>query len=156
MDNRKELTMTLVDCFIYGHRLMDEYEAIQRTFSETILYPAESHIVMEIGRQPGTTVTELSERMKKTPSACSQLVRKLRNKGLVMQTRNETNNRIYHLNLTERGMEVFQSHEHYDQVCHEREVSYLQIFSAEELQTYIRVQEKLNLAIAQSNQLGEM
>lgn len=156
MDNRTDLTMALVECFLQGHRLMDEYESIQRTFSEIILYPAESHVIMEIGRQPGTTVTELSEKMKKTPSACSQLVRKLRNKGLVMQTRNETNNRIYHLDLTEKGIEVFRSHEQYDQACHEREVSYLQIFSAEELQTYIRVQEKLNLAIEQSNQLEEV
>lgn len=155
MEKRNELTMKLVDIFIQGHRLMDEYESIRRTFSDMVLYPVESHIIMEIGRQPGTTVTELSEKTKKTPSACSQQIRKLREKGLVFQTRNEVNNRIYHLYLTEKGQEVFESHEQYEKMCHEREMNHLKDFSAEELETYMRVQANLNLAIEESNQAND-
>lgn len=155
MEKRNQLTMKLVETFIQGHRLMDEYESIRRIFSDMVLYPVESHIIMEIGRQPGTTVTELSEKTKKTPSACSQQIRKLREKNLVFQTRNEVNNRIYHLYLTEKGQEVFESHEQYERMCHQREMDYLKDFSAEELETYIRIQAKLNLAIEESNQVSD-
>lgn len=156
MGKRNELTIELVACFIQGHRLMEEYESIRRTFSEMTLYPVETHVIMEIGRQPGITVTELSEKMKKTPSACSQQIRKLREKGLVIQTRSEINNRIYYLHLTDKGQEVFQIHEQYENMCHEREAAHLQNFSVEELETYIQIQTKLNLAIKESNQVGEV
>ena len=75
-----------------------------------ILYQSEAHIIDLIGEHPEITVTELAAILKKTPSACSQIVRKLRAKGWVEQVRNAENNRIYNLYLTESGKQVYQAH----------------------------------------------
>lgn len=151
MDSRKSTVMKAIHTLFEGHQLLTEYEGIRHSFEEITLYPAESHVVQAIGRLPGTTVTDLSVALKKTPSACCQIVRKLRAKGLVLQKRSEDNNRIYYLHLTELGWKVFRSHEAYDAICLEREIQYLERFTKEELETYIRIQEQLNLAFQEGN-----
>ena len=48
-----------------------------------------------IGRNAGITITELADDFGKTRSACSQMVKKLRDKGWVEQVRNKENNDEY-------------------------------------------------------------
>ena len=90
--------------------------------------------------------TELAAILKKTPSACSQIVRKLRAKGWVEQVRNAENNRIYNLYLTESGKQVYQAHTAFNQSCQEATFQLLSNFSPEELEHHLMVQRKLNEA----------
>ena len=57
----------------------------------------------------GITISEMAYRTKKTPSAYSQMIRKLRKKGLVEQTRNKENLREYMLNLTPDGKQMLRN-----------------------------------------------
>lgn len=149
-DQKKQAYSKLLQALLEGRRLLNEYDASPHRYGDTVLFQAESHLIQEIGRNPDTTITDLSEKLGKTPSACSQLVRKLRNKGLVAQTRNKTNNRIYHLNLTDAGWMIYQDHEHYDEVCRQRELRYLVPFSPEDLELFTRIQLCLNQAFQES------
>ena len=129
-----------------AYDLMYEYDSLPHRYGAHILYQSEAHIIDLIGEHPEITVTELAAILKKTPSACSQIVRKLRAKGWVEQVRNAENNRIYNLYLTESGKQVYQAHTAFNQSCQEATFQLLSNFSPEELEHHLMVQRKLNEA----------
>lgn len=127
-----------------AYDLMFEYDSMPHRYGDDTLYQMEAHTIQEIGRRPGITVTDLAARMGKTPSACSQQVRKLRDKGWVSQTRNTANNREYNLKLTGHGWAIFRSHEEFDNNCYLRSYEHLAAFSEQQLRTYLAVQREIN------------
>lgn len=129
-----------------AYDLMYEYDSLPHRYGAHILYQSEAHIIDQIGEHPEITVTELAAILKKTPSACSQIVRKLRAKGWVEQVRNAENNRIYNLSLTESGQAVYQEHTAFNRSCQEATFQLLSNFSLEELEHHLMVQQKLNRA----------
>lgn len=129
-----------------AYDLMVEYDSLPHHYGDNILYQAEAHIIDLIALYPGITITDLSNIQKKTASACSQIVRKLRNKNWVEQSRNCNNNRQYNLTLTAKGMQVYQNHQTFCDDCEQRTYAMLDEFSDDELETALRVQRKLNEA----------
>lgn len=126
--------------------LMMEYDELPHHYGSEILYQAEGHIIDLIAAYPDITVTDLSNILRKTSSACSQMVRKLREKGLVEQTRNRDNNRLYNLRLTTAGQQVFRDHMEFNRQCQDITFSMLDSFSDEELAAHLRVQKRINEA----------
>lgn len=145
-DTRSELLKKLWAAQDEAYDLMAEYDSLPHHYGEMILYQAEAYIVSWIGRMPDITTSELAERLKKTPSACSQIIRKLVDKGLVTQTRNPKNKRLYNLRLTEMGEQVHRDHITFNEYCQDITFKMLQEFSEEELATHVRVQERINQA----------
>lgn len=145
-DTRSELLKKLWAAQDEAYDLMTEYDSFPHHYGEMILYQAEAYIVSWIGRMPDITTSELAERLKKTPSACSQIIRKLVDKGLVTQTRNPKNKRLYNLRLTEMGEQVHRDHITFNEYCQDITFKMLQEFSEEELATHVRVQERINQA----------
>lgn len=129
-----------------AYELMSEYDSLPHHYGSEVLYQAEAYIVNLVGQHPGITVTQLAEILNKTTSACSQIVRKLRAKGFVEQIRNPGNNRLYNLELTPEGSEVFQAHIRFNQECQEKTFELLRDFTDEELRIHLRVQDRLNEA----------
>lgn len=125
--------------------LMNEYDSLPHYYGEDLMYQAEGNIVDLIAIYPGITATELGEILKRTVSACSQIVRKLRAKGLVEQTRNP-NNRLYNLTLTESGQKVYEARRAFNQECQSITFALLAGFTDEELEAHLRVQQALNQA----------
>lgn len=148
-EGRYALFLQLLDALDEGCRLMEVYDAMPHRYGGETLYQAESHTIALIGRSPGITVTDLAARLQKTPSACSQMVRRLREKGWVTQAKNARNNREQNLGLTEHGWVIFENHERFDRECHQRSCRNLAAFSDEELRTYLAVQEHLNASFRQ-------
>ena len=97
-----------------AYDLMSEYDSLPHSYGENVLYQAEAHLIDRIALHPGVTVTDLANMVRKTPSACSQLVRKLRDKGWVEQVRNAANNRQVMLRLTPAGEHVYRDHAAFD------------------------------------------
>lgn len=129
-----------------AYELMSEYDSLPHHYGSVVLYQAEAYIVDLVGQYPGITVTRLAEMLNKTTSACSQIVRKLRAKGFLEQIRNPDNNRLYNLELTETGEEVFRAHINFNRECQERAFKLLREFTDEELSIHLQVQKKLNEA----------
>lgn len=129
-----------------AYYLMSEYDLIPHRYGDVMLYQAEAHMVDLIALYPDITITDLSRIMRKTPSACSQTVRKLRDKGLVEQFRNRANNREFHLRLTESGRTLYQDHADFTKECQLRTFSRLDEFTEEELALALRVQSRINEA----------
>lgn len=140
-----------------GCGLINEYDAIPHDYGTATLYQAESQLIHLVGEHPGIMAVELAAILKKTPSACSQLIRKLRAKGWMEQVRNKENNREYRLYLTVSGWEIFGGHNQFEQACYRRSFDNLSEFSEADFQTYIRIQKKLNetfaLDVAESRQI---
>lgn len=143
-DIRDVLFDSIMDEYENSVRLMRMYDEMPHQYGDSILYQMESHIVELIGCHPGITATEISEILKKTPSACSQVIRKLRNKGLVYQNRSEENNRIYNLYLTENGWELYSAHATVDDECDRRKKEKLVKYSEAELKMFLEIQKLIN------------
>ena len=71
-------------------------------------------------------------------------MRRMKDKGWLIQTRNSDNNREYNLHLTEEGQKIYNYHLKFEEACYRRSARMLDEFSEEELETYIRIQKKLN------------
>lgn len=145
-EKRKELLKQLWEAQDAAYDLMCEYDSLPHHYGENILYQAEGHIIDLIAAYPGITITDLGNILKKTPSACSQIVRKLKAKGWVEQTRNEANNRQYNLELTESGRRVYEDHLEFNRFCQRETYTLLAQFTDEELAHHVAVQQKLNEA----------
>ena len=115
-----------------AYDLMCEYDGLPHHYGENILYQAEGHLIDLIALYPGITTTDLAGILKKTVSACSQLVHKMRKKGWIKQTRNENNNRQYNLELTESGQKVYKDHAEFSQNCQKITFDMLNEFSNDE------------------------
>lgn len=146
MGSREQILKEIWDAQDEAYELMVEYDSLPHHYGENILYQAEGEIIDLIAVHPGVTITDLGNILKKTASACSQIVRKLREKGFVEQTRNRDNNRVYNLTLTEAGMKIYQDHRAFTQNCQDITFARLSEFSEEELETHLRVQKKINEA----------
>ena len=145
-DQREALLRQIWAAQDEAYDLMYEYDSLPHQYGENTLYQSEAHIIDLIGEHPEITVTELAAVLKKTPSACSQIVRKLRAKGWVEQVRNPENNRIFNLYLTESGQRVYQDHTAFNQSCQSATFRLLETFSTQELEHHLMVQRKLNEA----------
>ena len=146
MCDRFECFEQVIAVFDRGYDLALEYDSIPHRYGDEVLYQSEMHLIQAVGREPNITITAISKQSYKTKSACSQMVHKLRRKGLLYQSRNKENNREYNLNLTERGWEIYKLHEAFDKRCLIRSCTYLDSFTTQELEIYIAVQSKLNQA----------
>lgn len=145
-EKRQELLKSIWEAQDTASLLMSEYDSIPHYYGDAHLFQAEALIVELIANHPGITVTELSRHLHKTPSACSQLVRKLREKNYVEQTRNVDNNRIYNLSLTPKGKKLYADHEAFTMNCQKITFEMLSDFTDEELRHHLMVQNRINEA----------
>ena len=143
---REDILMQIWAAQDEAYSLMTEYDTLPHYYGETVLYQAEAYIINHIGRMPDITTTELAAALNKTPSACSQSVRKLIDKGLITQRRNARNKRLYNLRLTGYGQQVFQDHIEFNRDCQKNTFRMLEKFSTAELENYLRVQQRINAA----------
>ena len=131
-----------------SYDLMSDYDAIPHHYGDEYLYQSESQIIHVVGDHPGITAKELSDLIRKTPSFCSQNIKKLRAKGYMEQIKNKNNAREYLLQLTEKGKEMYAAHRDFEQRCLERTLGNLRGFSDDELRKFIELQKKINETFA--------
>ena len=147
-EKRSELLEQIWNQQNQAYDLMCEYDAMPHRYGECMLYQAEAHMIDLIAQYPDITAADLAVILRKTPSACSQTLRKLREKGLVEQLRNAANNRQYKLQLTESGQALYRDHAAFSADCQQRTFDRLAEFTEEELALYLRVQQRINEAYA--------
>ena len=144
--NREEILRQLWAEQDKAFDLMTEYDSLPHHYGSNVLYQAEAYVIHEIGKNPYTTATEIAQVLNKTKSACSQIMKKLIQKGLVEQIRNEENRRIFNLVLTKDGEKLYQDHIEFNESCKKNTFEMLSKFSDEELMIHIKVQEEINRA----------
>ena len=121
-----------------------ENVALPKCYGEIALYYTERKLLVMIGETPDITITEMAAVIQKTPSFCSQIIKKVVNYGWVEQIRNASNKRVYNLRLTEEGSKAYAVYAGYNETEKSAIMEVLNQFSTEELESYTRIQEALN------------
>ena len=147
-EKRRELLEQIWNQQNQAYDLMCEYDAMPHRYGACMLYQAQAHMIDLIAQYPDITAADLAVILRKTPSACSQTLRKLREKGLVEQLRNTANNRQYKLQLTESGQALYRDHAAFDKQCQALTFRRLEGFTEAELATYLSIQRRINEAYA--------
>ncbi len=119
--------------------------ALPKYFGEIALYYTERKLLVMIGEKPDVTITEMASAIHKTPSICSQIIKKFVNYGWVEQIRNAANKRVYNLRLTEEGSKAYAVFAGYNEAEKSAVITVLNQFSTEELEHYTKIQEAINV-----------
>jgi len=152
---RYELFCKMIDELDVAFGLVHEYDSQLHDYNGVVLYQAESQMIKLIGNYPGISAHECSDILKKTLSACSQLVKKLKRKGWICQERNEQNNRVYNLYLTEEGKNIYEKHKEFEEGCYRRTFQLLDGLPGEDFETFLRVQKLINKGFQQDVEDGK-
>lgn len=140
----KKLFNQMIETIDEGYDLMLEYANKAHQYHNMMLYPVETHTLQMIGNHPGITASFISKKLNKTPSACSQILRKLEKKELIIKVKNPDNNREYNLYLTDLSKVIYAQHEQLDDNILSRYYQNLSTLTNEEIQIYLKVQKALN------------
>ena len=92
-----------------------QYQKFPKNYgTEDLLYMAEVHLLQQIAKNDGITVTQLAQIRGKSSSSISQLVNKLVRKGMICREAIPNDKKRFKLRLTEKGEIVNTYHEKYD------------------------------------------
>ena len=141
---RYNLFCDLIAQLDIASELIQEYDTQLHDYKGTVLYQAESQLIKLIGHHPGISAVECAVIFKKTMSACSQLIKKLKSKGWIKQERNEQNKRVYNLYLTDAGKVIYENHKEFEESCYQRTFGLLDSFAEKDFDTYIQIQKLIN------------
>lgn len=145
----------MIDELDAAYELIHEYDSQLHNYNGVVLYQAESQLIKLIGNRPGIPAHECAEIQKKTLSACSQLVKKLKAKGWIRQERNVDNNRIYNLYLTDEGNVIYDKHRAFEEKCYMRTFRLLDSMSEKDFETYLSIQRLINEGFRQDIEDGK-
>jgi DNA-binding MarR family transcriptional regulator len=99
-------------------QFIETYNTIPQNYHDIFTYTKQkSHTIQMIGQHHGLTISELASLQNKTKSACSQMIKNLNEKNFVKITKKTTNKKERYLYLTEKGTEIYNSHEAFDHKC---------------------------------------
>lgn len=140
----KELFKEMIEVIDQGYEFIEEYDNRTHQFDELLLYPVETHIIKIVGNHNEITTSEIARILNRTVSACSQILKRLEQKGLIYKKKNPHNNRKYHLSLSEKGKNIFYQHDQMEKEILKRYYQNMKMFNDEELKIYIRIQKALN------------
>ncbi len=143
---KEELFLELWNEQNIAYDLMTEYDGIPHCYGDYVLYHVEGQIIDLIAAHPGITCTDIADITNKTTSACSQIIKKLKNRKWISQVRNEKNNRKYNLILTVEGMKIYEERKSFTSKCQEIMKIMLDKYTEEELNHHIQIQKTINQA----------
>lgn len=99
-------------------RFLNKYELVCKkafSFDGTLLHPAEIHTLEFIRSKQASFVSEIAKNMGTTRGAASQMVLRLKNKGLLSQTPDRLNKSRQLLKITAKGLGSCQAHQAHHQ-----------------------------------------
>lgn len=146
-NERYELFLEMMDAFNRMHDDMAEYGRLPRIYGGFLFYEREVHLLRSIGNTPGISITELAKEFRYTTSACSQIVKKMCEKGFVEKKKNSRNNKEISLYLTEPGNRIYQYHDKFDGMCYKRNFDHLGEFTDKEIEITAAVTRRFNECI---------
>ncbi len=93
------------------HRIVDLFRNVDRIIKRTIdkrvedtgVYRSQHRMLMILGRHPEISQTELAEKLEISPAAVAVSLKKLEKAGYISRQSNESDNRVNHVAITEKG-----------------------------------------------------
>lgn len=97
------------------------------------LQTASIHFIETIGKHEDANMTELAVKLDITKGAVSQMAKKLEDKGLIIRSHNDSNDKDTFFHLTQEGWKVFNGHEKLHSEMYSKIERTLQELSPEDL-----------------------
>lgn len=103
-----------------------QWEDKKRTYgTDMLLSKAEIHTIVAVGDNPNINVTSLANTLGITKGAASQMIYKLVDKGVVEKKVSPDSDTEVVLNLTEKGLINYKSHEEYHRQTNDKALNIL-------------------------------
>lgn len=119
----------------YFDRILDRYQSLPRCYgSDFLLFSSEADLLEEIGDHEPITATELARRKISTPSAISQIVKKLDSKNLLQRDTLDGNRKTIYLRLSEEGRKIYEYHRAHKEKTYESYLNELSGYSAADIE----------------------
>lgn len=100
----------------------------------------ESHLVLDIEKRPGITVTELAKERSCSKSAITQAVNRLEKKGLVQRAKASDNQKASLLFVTPKGRTLTHNHISFDIKDAQELINHIKTkFSDDEIRTFFSI-----------------
>lgn len=141
--DKKDLVLEALERVEDISDIMREYDSVQHVYGGYRLYQTEAHMIEQVGDNPGINASQLAGIFKKSVSACSQIIKKLLQKKLIIQRYTPENCKIRRLYLTEAGEKVYMDHRALENDFFERDVKEFKDIPASELETFLKISEKI-------------
>lgn len=148
------LFLEMVDEIFEASNLIQEYDYQCHDYNGIRLYRVESMVIRLIGSNPGISAAECARKMNRTLSASSQLIKKLKKKQLVIQVKNESNNRINNLYLTEEGEKIYEKYRQLAEKNQRKTYHLLAGCGEEDFHRFIQIMKLLNIGFHQRVEEG--
>lgn len=88
-------------------RLMHGYSSLNfMQFKELGIHPGQLPVMKNVYEQEGITLRELAKRLHIKPPTVTVTIQRLEKSGLVYKTADESDQRVSHIYLTEKGKEI--------------------------------------------------
>lgn len=145
MDKDVELINTVLTAALRLQQEFYKYLNVPRLYGgNVVLYMREAHLLMVLG-DAGRMLSaeELAASLEITHGAVTQLTDRLEKKGYVYRDKSPKDKRLILRGLTDKGKEAYAIHRTYDAERMAALRSRCRDFSAEELQTFVRVADRL-------------
>ena len=106
--------------------------SIEKRVEGTGVYRSQHRLLMNLGRNPECSQTELAEKLEISPAAVAVSLKKLEKAGYIIRQSKESDNRINHIAVTQKGRETIDV-----SICYfkELELALFQDFTEEEMKT---------------------
>ncbi len=106
----------IIKLYFKSMKTMATIESTPRDFGTgDMLYSSEIHTVVEIGKHPGCSLTELAAYLDITKGGAGKFVKKLLLKELITKTQLPDNKKEVIFNITEKGKVAYEHHELFEQ-----------------------------------------
>lgn len=120
------------------HRIMNLFRAADQTLKRSIgkrvegtgVYRSQHRLLMILGKHPECSQTELAEMLDISPAAVAVSLKKLEKAGFIRRQCKENDNRVNHVDITEKGQKAIEVSIHYFM---EMEEAFFLDFSQEEM-----------------------
>ena len=141
------------DCVYRFAALYSGYMAEKNDYGTGLLLTmAEAHALAYINEHVGLTVRDLATAWNQTPSAASQIVTKLENKGLVEKQAKAGSKKSLSLYVTKQGEELCKAHILYDALEVTKTLTELmETCSAEEIEAFFKVVKAYNVLLMEDD-----
>lgn len=140
---KEDMVIEALDAVEEISGIMREYDALQHVYAGYKLYQTEVHMLEQIGISPGVGASQLAKIFHKTVSACSQIIRKLLQKGLITQHCVPENARIRKLYLTETGKAVYEDHYRLENRYINRDINEFKDITVQDIELFLKICAKM-------------
>lgn len=127
-------------------RYISVYENTPRRYQTQNLYMTEVHAISLIAHREGLNLTQLAKLTNRTKGAISQMIEKLRKRGLVEKLPNAQNASELLLHLTDDGWAVYHYHQQLEQRIYQTFLERMPAFSSQDFHRCFEVLEGIKQA----------